>query len=554
MTEAEKLIFEIRETYINNQMRQWKGHEQKVLIELVRGLDEAAFAFTLAPNRRVLYFNDNARRFIVYGGATALRPLLEAVRDTSGGIPWSPTSPQMSSLADDYLINCGRFLFLQRLAAMERYGLAQTQFDGNKRLIIRLKEEDREESETRKLIAWNGTEEGQELQQIEKRLISHKDEIIARIDKYARVDSGWFLSYDPDLESIEYYRDSAILYAARIAETDALPKNADIGGREFREWTSTSVTALGKILHHIACATRLKATHDTLKLRNLLTLFARKEDIKAVWMEGGESKEWTKRIINAHLLTSEVASIYEKNYDLPIPYYIECGRDFFLLPVFGGLLNAHAGLVSHLQREYRTDWDRAVNSREEVFRSDLQKAFAPPRYDVPDKGFRLKRSDGSHITDIDAIALDKQSGQIILIQLKWPDIYSRSLAQRNSRRLNLLKANDWVDRVHEWVACRSSHTIATELGIKGGGSASPAIYVISRHIAKFSGETAYNPLATWLSWPSLMNSQTSNDDSRPSLANSQNQETKRPNSLAGLQTNYYELPGLTVEVCIPEAE
>ena len=84
------------------------------------------------------------------------------------------------------------------------------------------------------------------------------------------------------------------------------------------------------------------------ELRNLLTGFARKEDIQALWVEAGETEESAGRIIDGHSLTPEVASIYERDFELPLPYYIDFGRHFFLLPMFGGLMNAHAGMVSYL--------------------------------------------------------------------------------------------------------------------------------------------------------------------------------------------------------------
>ncbi|MFN3627829.1 MAG: hypothetical protein ACK4S3_08125 [Parvibaculum sp.] len=67
---------------------------------------------------------------------------------------------------------------------------------------------------------------------------------------------------------------------------------------------------------------------------------------------------------------------------------------------------------------------------------------------VPDRGCNLRKSDGSNVTEVDPAVIDRETSDLCLVQLKWPDIYGRSLIERESGRSNLAKANDWVDRVH----------------------------------------------------------------------------------------------------------
>jgi hypothetical protein len=166
-------------------------------------------------------------------------------------------------------------------------------------------------------------------------------------------------------------------------------------------------------------------------------------------------------------------------------------------------MNPCAGLVWHLKREYRRDWDFAVDGREAIFRNDLRMALPSRRYSVPDRGFSLRRPEGTELTDVDAVIIDERTGEIVLVQLKWPDIYGRSLAQRNSRRINLVKANEWVGRVSDWVGGRSSAEVARAFGLNASGKEAPRLLVLARHIAKFTGETGYDPRALWGSWPSL---------------------------------------------------
>ena len=63
----------------------WRGREREAVIEIVRTVDYAAFAFTQAPNRAELVATDTDRHEMLAGAATALRPFLEALRDQPGG-------------------------------------------------------------------------------------------------------------------------------------------------------------------------------------------------------------------------------------------------------------------------------------------------------------------------------------------------------------------------------------------------------------------------------------------------------------------------------------
>jgi hypothetical protein len=547
MHQAEAVISEMQCAYLSRMQALWRGHEREFLIELVRSLDETAFAFTMSSNRSQLLRRDTARHLMLLGAASGLRPFIEALRDLPGGVPWGPTSSKRSDVADQHLINCGQLAALRRIAALERYGLVKATFRRKDHLILEATSDDDDVAE-RDAEVWFSDLARRRFAGIEDRLAAMKSEVATRIDSYAGVVDGWSLRYDPDWEMIRYHHDYAAIWAAGIAEADALPQAALLGGRAFADWNELSVTALGRLFHHIACATRLKSTTPGLELRNLLTVFARKDDICAVWQETGESVAWSQRILSALCLDAEAVAKCERDYEIPLPYYIDFGRDFVLLPMFGGLMNACAGLVWHLRRAYRPDWDRAVEGRESVFRNDLRALFPPPQYIIPDRSITLRRPDGTTLTDVDAIILEQKTGCLALVQLKWQDIYGRSLSERNSRRMNLLQANEWVERISEWVGHRCSKEIALTIGLQAA-PVPPMLIVIARHAARFAGESGYDPRAHWVSWPILVQARTKFplSDIRELLAAcSQVRPTTRRRRRKGGQR--YRLPGLTVQV------
>jgi hypothetical protein len=500
---AEQTIANLKAAYLKRTTESWKGHERELVIEMVRGLDEAAFAFQMAPNQAELRRTDSYRHFMLMGAAAGLRPFLEGLQHAAGGVPWGPTSSERASLADQHLANCGTFAYLQRVAELERFGLADATFLAEDHLVLEAASAAEEADELQAGLRLSESVR-QPFREQQRSLAARKPEIAKLLDQCVYPSDGWFIGYDNTEELVAYHREFARIRATGIAEAEALPPDALLGGRPFAEWNEASVIAYGAVLQHIAFATRLGATTPGLQLRNLLTIFARKDDVAAVWQERGEDPAWSSRLLAALTPDAHSALKCERDHEIPLPYYIDFGKDFVLLPTFGGLMNPCAGLVWHVRSEFRPDWDRAVDGREARFRDDLRSLFPAPRYVVPAKGAVLKRPDGSHLTDIDAMVLDRSAGELVLVQLKWPDLHGRSLAERNSRRLNLLKANEWVEKVAGWVDGRSAHDVGAQLGLEGAGRRPPVLLVLARHAARFAGETGYDRMARWMSWPVLV--------------------------------------------------
>lgn len=541
-SEAIVRLEQLRDDYLAMIGRQWLGLERLLLLELVRSLDETAFAFHVAPNGAELRERDDARQLILLGASTALAPLLALLHDHPGGVPWARSDSRLADLADRHLIECGKFSVVHRLASMEKYGLASTNFPSPDHLVIEV-ENDEAEAQERAEGGWLGAQQRLRLTSIERDLVSRKAAIGQRIGRYTRSPDGWSIAYDPDAEAMAYHRDLAEIFSAGTAELDSLPPASIIAGRAFEDWNRVSIEAYGKVLHHIACATKLKSNRSVLELRNLLTVFARKADIEELWGGGSEGRQ----VLDLLNLDATTAVRLDRSHEMPIPYYIDFGRDFVLLPVFGALMNSVAGLTSQLRHAHRKDWDRALDAREKAFRADLAELMNPDRYLVPSHGFNLKRMDGSDLTDVDAAIVDRQSGELCLVQLKWPDIYGRSLAERESRRTNLVKANEWVERVHDWVGKKNSKAACAALSLPHGSDRQVALMVLTRHVADFVGANDFDPRATWVSWPRFAKSVMENGDR--DLLSVITGKSRQPVRASGETiVNHYEFSGLSVEV------
>jgi hypothetical protein len=493
MTPAEQRITAILRDHQDRLLARWTGYEKILLFELARALDSAAFGQMLssatdsAETRRT-------RRTILLGGATALHPLLQRVKGAQDGVPWLQADQELLRLADSHLFYCGRLANLLRLASLERYGLASTTFVTPNHLLLEVANSDIEDEAMEAVGHIRGGDPDSPFQ-----LCPESPELLRRMDAIVGVEPNGLIRYDSDDELTAYYQALASQRAQRFLEGEALPPDALIGGRTFARWLDASIAACGRELRHIAFSLQLASRRPDLSVRNLVTLFVRREDLHEVLLEADEPAAYALEFVRALTLDDEAAEACIADHEIPVPFYIDFGRDFVLLPCLGALLNPVATLVRFLKSHHRGDWDRAVAVREEIFRADLRKLFPEPRFHVPPSGVVLRRADGTTLTDVDAVVVDRTFGTLALVQLKWHDIYGRSLRERDSRRLNLLEANKWVERVSQWVNTRSAAAIATALRL---GSASedrpPYLFVVSRYAVQFVRNEPYDAKAAWM--------------------------------------------------------
>lgn len=481
----------------------WRGHEKEGLIALVRALDSVATASYLDPSSssdRATIQRQLNRTMVRMGTAYALRPLLSAVRDQGDGVPFAPTHQKVAEFSYAYLLSCGQLVFLSRLAALERYGLARTERIGSGHIRI---ETAGSAAEQALLFTLRRTYNGQDFSP--QRSAEQWKEIHARMRRYVDVHDNWFIRYENDWEIVTAYREKAESLGRGILEAEALPDDVRIGDRCFGEWKEACEQALGRVLAHMDFAAMLKEKRPSIVLRDILTIFARREDVEAVWEEAGLERDRIPPTMRALTLAIDGLDDWEHAYETPTSFYVDLGKNFVLLPCFGALTNPYFALFRHLRSTYRKDWDSGVDRREAVFRADIARVFPSPRFKVPLRGYRLYRPDGSMLTDVDAIIVDMQTGLAVLAQLKWHDVFGFSLAERESRKRNIGKANEWVERIWAWVDGRTSAEILRELRIEAPESdRPPLLYVIAKYAARFAGDSGQDQRASWLGWPEII--------------------------------------------------
>ena len=479
----------------------WKGRERIGVWEIVRAADYAAF---LQKYNEVDQPTYERQWRILRGVAPALAALMPSMKAAPGeGLPKFASFPQIADWTDNVLDELGKAGMMHRLASLARYGLAKCTMLDQSNMKIEI-QRDYAESMDRAASRWLEAEMKRRIREkLEPRLEPEK--VVQLLDSTSAIQEGWIISYEGHEDLLAAYQDLALVEVLGCHEQEALPNEAEIGGRFFAEWRGVCVTWLSRVFNHIAYATRLRSQNSDLMLRNMFAIPVLKDDLRDVWIEAGEQPERVAQTLSHLTLDATSTAMWMRHHEIPAPLYVDVGGGWVLIASFGGILNPVTGLVRSLRMRHRTEWDRAVGKRERDFRDDFENHFRGPRFVVPDHGFKLRRDDGSLITDVDAVVLDREQGTLALLQLKWLDIFGMSPRERESRRLNLLSANDWVERVVNWMNGRKTGEICRALGIERVDSDKPpVVMVVARYMTRFSRNAPLDGRAAWVAWPEIV--------------------------------------------------
>lgn len=553
LSETEQALTSCLENFQQRAAAMWEGKEKEAVIALTRILDCITVSGYWGKSGEYLPPDtpELNRSILTMGYAPALRPFLSVTRNLDGGVPYGPAHPEEIRFAYSYLNICGSLTFLRRMASLQRYGLATTEQVGSSHFRITVSPGAPEEAArySRRLL------DQDDRPSFSARKRRHWNKLHARMKRYVQPTDGWFIRYDNDWEIIEAYREKARLYGKGYLEAEALPDDVIIGDRSFGTWKESCNQAVGRILAHMDFAAFLQRKKPSITMDNVLTIFIRREDAEEVWIEAGLPADQVDATMRALTLEFDDLDEWERAFEPPSVFYVSLGKDFLLLPCFGALMNPFYAMFRHLRESYRADWDRAVDLREAIFRADLATAFPRSRFIIPGHGYKLRRPDGSIITDIDALILDRETGDLALVQLKWHDVFGFSLSERESRRRNIARANEWVERVSTWISNQSSQEVISALGIKANASQRPPIlYVLARYSARFSGNHVHDERASWMGWPEVLTA------SRQSLPGAHSPLLEIPDWIAtcqkqfeqpGTESRDFHFPGLTITIDLP---
>jgi hypothetical protein len=182
-TEAEILLASIRQDHEQRMLAFFRHHEAEAAIEMVRGLDTAMLVSWFIPAAQRDAKGNEFTRNMLFGARATVGPLLSKLKGLRA-VPWIPSHSDRASHVDRVLARSGEIAVLQRLMALERYGLATSRFRAHNHIelfVSRDHAEDEEREALRELL-----DSKQPLERDSEFDERHR-EVTRRIERYARI-------------------------------------------------------------------------------------------------------------------------------------------------------------------------------------------------------------------------------------------------------------------------------------------------------------------------------------------------------------------------------
>ena len=421
-----------------------------------------------------------------------------------------PSLPENQVLADDFLISCGSIRLAERMLGWMHESLIAAEYrehgiGGDRVRVMVLRAADSslgDEEIGRAGLRWESDSRMRQARRRERELMKRYRPIRPDLEEMCSLVHGAFPVYDRAYDLLDYFEECADFYLERIFGTDLLGPDDVVGGLPFRLYLA-AVRVLSGLQHlHLAVLDILRLRHPGLDLRNLMAWPSSVEiTIGIVSRRLGCSFDEAERLLAPLTLTSENAAAHVASGEPAWPGLIRASERAYIHPLFGLDVNPYLFLLTNLRETHRGDWDRSANLREARWQREFETMLSGGRYDqFRARGLLLKR-EGRHLTDVDFSAYDRDSGDLLLIQLKWQHpIGADDRARRSMARNLVVTSNDWIEAVSSWLQENGAEEMVRRLGFTPGAKPKPRLFVIARYNAQFSGRTDRDRRAEWVSW------------------------------------------------------
>ena len=237
-------------------------------------------------------------------------------------------------------------------------------------------------------------------------------------------------------------------------------------------------------------------------IEDLLNVFFLKQDLtRLIGKNCNISDEAALSILQMASLRPDTIEYYANGNARSAPF-VQISEHQYLRTIKGLLDEPFDFVLYNLRKSFPEAWDKNANQREATFRVQLYALFDDPRFDCVQHPVIIKEKNRT-LTDIDAVVIDKATGEIALFQLKWQDPADYSPFALKSKRSNYnLATEKWLQTIEKWLRDSTNEEIASRLGIKVKyfNKEKVSIFVLGRRRGNYSGNKPYPYGCAWSQW------------------------------------------------------
>lgn len=456
---------------------------------------------------------DEFREFFNYGWAPILKQYYDDI-NLDINQPFPLMNDRMISWTDSNISLSGRIEFCKQLLAYEQASLITITSPKENEFTFSYSHEATgiERYDRMSLDFFKEQIVERKIDQKKKEKPFDEQKIKAGLRRIIKSPDGKMISYDTTPEIDEYYNQRGHYHILRLQGYDDFDTTDKFGGIEYWKYVDLIELITGAAIMHMEACLELVKMNPKVNLMNILSYtYFKDKTIKLYSSYLGVDEKEIEQILSCLTLSKENFAYYLEYPSTPPPMYFQVSGDLTIRSIAGCLSNPFSLLNRELKRKYRSDYDKAVNRREDRFRKELLMFFPDDRIiKIPRE---VNISSNGIKTDIDAVVFDSKTGTLGIFQLKWQDPFAKDMTERYSRMSNLFpKANEWVGKIKKWVTSSTSKTIINSLQINKFLKEKQEVkgiccFVISRNQMNFTGMDVTDNTVAWSSWHQLIESE-----------------------------------------------
>jgi hypothetical protein len=450
--------------------------------------------------------SDKDFNFIDFSLPIAFRYLYKDYNKVEG-CPLTPSTPQSMQSVKTFLDICFKAGLMENYEELLRFGILKYELirEQNARLSYVNTHYSIERYEKTKTVKYSHAI----LNSLENEYIKGFSQLPRIIKKMEKLVYTWnynFIGYDADPEVDLFFIGNAQLDFVQATEWDGFAPTSKFGGIEYHFFLEALIAIESICLKHLQFVEIATKKDPNLKKVNILPLVVDYDAfLDSLTYILGVSKETSENIFDKFIYDDKKKEYYS-HIGAPVPLFMRISSTQLLRSFTGCIYRPIDFMLSELKRQNSKDWDRNTREREQLFRNELYKYFNDKRFITFDRSIDIF-DNGRIITDIDACILDKETGDIAFIQLKWQDSIYESTRSFISKRKNYIeKSKKWVNDIEKWVSTVSEKRIADFLQLSPQliNKDKIKLFVIGRHNGNYSGDEKPYSNTAWCQWYNLL--------------------------------------------------
>lgn len=414
-----------------------------------------------------------------------------------------PSDVDASRWAKSALLHAGEIAFYRRIIQMLEYDLLEVSMFYKKRILLSHKY--KYDLEKGDVITFdksfrndlNASHKFSKSQRIKEA------KILKRMGRLVSFLPPCYLRFNTDEEIDALYLDKAKNFFSCCPEFFEFTEDIMFGGVPFQKYLNAVIISCSFAMKQHAFAVLLSNQN---KAANPIDIIAQinYNDTNIAELAHMMKCDYSaaQQCFETMLLDETNLTLFSNIYNGPIPPYISWGNGLNIRSYHSSIATALPAMLRNLRYKYRSDWDRAVDGRESIYRKQLYAILRMKNNSLLELQRSLNITSNKGNTDIDALIIDVNNKTLGIFQIKWQDHFVGELKTRNTKKENFLVANQWIDKIYSWLDGEWQNSLVgcgfTRKELKEISNFK--VFVLGRHYSNFTGVIGFDNRAAWGNW------------------------------------------------------